>query len=251
MAHNDLPLAGGCGQGFPRQSPAPILSGFEGMGPVIRRFGHRHASLSAVIGILTPVVVFFVTITALTPSPGSRTWPTRKPILAAVALLAAAFTSVSGFEILNDRIVRMYPLAVLLALLSTGMLVIALRSVQGRIFKWGAYGLLATALAYTHYYGLFILAAQALYSVGLLLFGPSSGCNRFRNLLPIGITYSLISLIYLPWLPVLCSQASQVRAAFVLPPLDGSTMNGALEQLLSYKGDILSQPAFLAHPPLS
>jgi hypothetical protein len=76
-----------------------------------------------------------------------------------VALLTAALATVAPLYVTYSREVAMYALLLVLALLSTLALVALLRH---GITRWGAAAYLAATLAllYTHYYGLFVVAAQ-------------------------------------------------------------------------------------------
>src|SRR5487761_1182396 len=63
----------------------------------------------------------------------------------------------------------MYVLGSALAVASCWLLLRALQARQPRWRDFGWYALAAAALAYTHYFGLFVLAGQFLYAVGWLM----------------------------------------------------------------------------------
>ncbi|OYV81268.1 MAG: hypothetical protein B7Z73_18270, partial [Planctomycetia bacterium 21-64-5] len=96
----------------------------------------------------------------------------RVPLQAAgerAGLLAAALVALSPFQIDWSQQVRMYVLGACLTLLSCWLLLRALASARPRWQDFAWYTLAATALAYTHYFGLFVLAGQFLYAVGAAL----------------------------------------------------------------------------------
>ncbi len=77
-----------------------------------------------------------------------------------LALLAALLLAVNPFQIQYARETRMYAMGVCLVLMSSVLLVRALRDT--RRVNWLAYGAAAAACVYTHYYLAFAIAAQAL-----------------------------------------------------------------------------------------
>lgn len=82
-------------------------------------------------------------------------------------LIAALILALSSFNIFYSQELRMYSLMVLLALLS---MYFFLRFLQRSTLASSAgYVLSTTLLIYTHYYGLFIVLAQNIYVVALLL----------------------------------------------------------------------------------
>jgi hypothetical protein len=86
---------------------------------------------------------------------------------------------------------------------------------------WYAYVALAVLFAYTHYFALFALAAQAGFVLYVLV--QRTGGN-LRELLRTPATrraalaYGLIGLCWLPWLPFFLRQMSQVHADFWIHP---------------------------------
>jgi mannosyltransferase len=78
-------------------------------------------------------------------------------------LIAAAFAAVNVLQIIQSQELRTYPLFLLLAWSSIGLLVRALR--DGRRAEWALYGAATLLLIYAHDYAVFVLAAQALYLI--------------------------------------------------------------------------------------
>ena len=110
-----------------------------------------------------------------------------------VSLLTAFFVSVSPFEVIAGQESRMYPLFGALTLAST----LALGySLERRTIRWTAYTVLASAMMYTHYLGVFVVMAHgawvALYERPHL---------RRWSAAIVGVT-----LLYLPWIPSVVAQ---------------------------------------------
>ena len=76
-------------------------------------------------------------------------------------LLAAALVALSPMQVDWSQQVRMYSLGAALSLFSCWLLLRALRAGAARR-PWARFTLSATLLAYTHYFGLFVVAAQFL-----------------------------------------------------------------------------------------
>jgi len=107
------------------------------------------------------------------------------------ALLAAALTTLSPFMIFYSAEARGYGVLMALVLLSTLALLLAVE--DGRRRWWVAYGVFVCLAAYTHYTGVFVLAAQFGWA-----FWVHSRARR-----PLLIATSVAVLLYLPWLPSL------------------------------------------------
>lgn len=95
---------------------------------------------------------------------------------------------------------------------------------SGGFTKWRALGFVffSTLGIYTHYYMFFTLATQGLY---LLLF------DRKIFIKMIGL-YSLVALLYLPWIPFLYGQLTSVRQSYWIGAIDGRTHYEALLRIL-------------------
>lgn len=138
-----------------------------------------------------------------------------------IGLLSAAFVALSALQVRYSWEVRMYALAAALSVFSSWALFRALRP-PSRLRRWFLYSLLALFLAYTHYYGLFMLAAQAIFTAAFLLARDQWSLPRFfRNsaLWHALAAASLAIVGWLPWLPVFLHQYAQVQAAFWSRPV--------------------------------
>ncbi|MGE3908960.1 MAG: glycosyltransferase family 39 protein [Chloroflexota bacterium] len=126
----------------------------------------------------------------------------------ATGLAAATLLAVSPLAVQYSQEVRMYAQAGLLAAASSWAGLALLRALTGgtasrRQFTLLslAYGLLAGALLYTHYYGTLVVAAQQVFA-GLALLTS----RRWRIVPWWGLASGLAAALFLPWLPVALRQ---------------------------------------------
>lgn len=109
---------------------------------------------------------------------------------------------------------RMYSLVSLEALLLSGSLVLLLT--RGRR-RWIVPAILsATALLYTHNWGLFVVAASALAALVIVLTGPPA--SRRRGIVDGLLVYCATGALYLPWVPSLLAQARSTGAPWSIRP---------------------------------
>ncbi len=125
-------------------------------------------SFSVLFGSLTVLGAYLFGVDAfgknlLTGRPTAISAPAR-----GIGLFAAALIALSAFHIRYSQELRMYTMAAALAVFSSWAMFRALQP-PSRLSRWLLYGFFALVLAYTHYYGLFTLAAQAIFVVVLLL----------------------------------------------------------------------------------
>jgi uncharacterized membrane protein len=139
-----------------------------------------------------------------------------------VGLLAAALAALSPLQAYWGAQIRMYALGMALAVFSSWALLRALRASAHRRAAWALYGGLALLFAYTHYFALFTLAAQALFIVGVQL-----AHGRGRALPPTWVppgrgpllALAIVVAGWLPWLPFFLQQRAQVAGAWWRAPL--------------------------------
>lgn len=181
-------------------------------------FGSAPAALrllSVLLGCLTILGIYCFVVEA---------FPSREPHRArqrGMALFAAALVAVSVFQIRWAWEVRMYALGTALAAFSSWALLRALHR-PGRLHPWLLYAAFALLFAYTHYYALFTLAAQAVFVLGYLMTrarGKVSVLVRDATFWHALIAADVIVVGWLPWLPLFLRQRAQVQAEFwTLPP---------------------------------
>lgn len=138
-----------------------------------------------------------------------------------IGFLAAVFVALSVLQIRYSWEARMYALAAALTIFSSWALFRALRP-PSRLSRWLLYGLLALLLAYTHYYGLFTMAAQAIFVAIVLLVRADWSLPRVLCA-PVFWHALLVAVLaiagWLPWLSVFLHQHAQVKAVFWSHPV--------------------------------
>jgi mannosyltransferase len=147
-----------------------------------------------------------------TVAPPSEAGPERARARDA-GLIAMLLLATSPFLFHYSQEARMYTQLIGLSLLSTWLLLRALRARARPAPWWGAYALAAAGVAYTHYFGLFAIAAQAAFCIGLIL--ANSGA---RGLLPWANpttgralrAAALAIVLFLPWAPTFRRQQDRV-----------------------------------------
>jgi mannosyltransferase len=135
-----------------------------------------------------------------------------------IGLVVAALVALNVFQIRWAWEARMYTMGTALVALSSWTLFRALHASEQTIRPWLVYAFLTLLFAYTHYYALFSIAAQAVFMTGYLLVagvrrgGVAVLQNRmFWNAALAGL---IVTAGWLPWLPYFLRQRDQVRAAF-------------------------------------
>ena len=130
----------------------------------------------------------------------------RRLLQAHAAALAALLLAVSPFWLLYGRMIRAYSQTMMLALAATLLLVIAIRRGPG---WWVAYMLAASALIYTDYSGLPVLAAQGVYVTAVWATSSPRSWTPLRAWL---LAMVAVALLYVPWLPsILAATERNVR----------------------------------------
>ncbi|MBI1917915.1 MAG: glycosyltransferase family 39 protein [Planctomycetes bacterium] len=181
-------------------------------------------SLSVLLGILTVLGTYLFAAEAFRPAGTAQEAEVTRA--RGVGLLAAVLVALSAFHVRYSWEVRMYALATALTAFSSWAFFRALRGPSRRRW-WLLYGLLALLLAYTHYYGLFTVAAQAVFLAGLLLvrekwqIAAVLRSPTFRHALLAG---SVVVVGWLPWLPVFLKQRAQVQGDYWTQPVTGSVL---------------------------
>lgn len=135
-------------------------------------------------------------------------------------LFSAVLIAVSGWQIAFAWEARMYTLGTALALLSSWLLVRAVR--RPSFATWIYYAIATTLFAYTHYFAFFTLAAHALVIVGYIVVkarGRIGEILHSRIFWLAGLAGALVLLLYAPWIPVFLQQNKQVQVSFWVPPV--------------------------------
>jgi mannosyltransferase len=172
--------------------------------------------------------------------PAAPGWTPRKA--AFHGLCATGLFALSASEIVHAREVRMYPLAVLLAIASSWALWRALHGIGRQIVSWTSYAVLAVALSYTHYFGLFTIFAQfAFASVFLLRESYQQGTSWISSVKVRGLAcaFLVITGALVPWLDVFRHQRVQVVGSYWTRPLSVPIVLGAIDHLFIGQIDIV------------
>ncbi len=115
-------------------------------------------------------------------------------------LIAAALTAVAWCPIYYSQEARAYSLLFLFSTLTVYLWISMMRAFQkGDSPPYrtaGLYLAAATACAYLHYFGLYLVALQGLAAAAIFIRKP-------RVLLKMAIIYLTLALLYLPWLPMM------------------------------------------------
>jgi mannosyltransferase len=131
-----------------------------------------------------------------------------------VGLVAALILALSSFNIYYSQETRMYSLMVLLALLSMYFFWRFLQ--QSNLVSSVGYVLSTGLLVYTHYYGWFVVIAQNIYVVTLLLLSK----HRAYRLRDWAVLQAIVVALFVPWMVVLVNQIlrREAAAALLAPP---------------------------------
>jgi uncharacterized membrane protein len=191
-------------------------------------------SLSVLFGSLTILGMYLFTVEAFGGNRQGGSDSQRHLRARQLGLLVAALVALSAFQIRWSWEVRMYALGTALAAFSSWALFRCLRPMAKRRDSV-LYGVLLLLFAYTHYYALFSLAAQAVFLAGFLLVrarGKLPALLRepaFHNAL---VAAAIVILGLLPWLPSFLAQRDQVKAHFWTPTVDRWVLQDASYQML-------------------
>lgn len=151
------------------------------------------------------------------------------------AILAALLMALSPLQIALSQQIRMYPLGTALTLLSSWTLLRALGASAKRWQLWCPYVITASLLLYTHYFGLFVVCAQFLYSAGYSIrrgfANERSTTDRWSVLAEVILVFLLIDVLWLPWLPEFLDHQQHVTALFWSRPFTWRQLAFACLQL--------------------
>lgn len=210
-------------------------------------------ALSGCYGVLCVPLTYYVVVESTKHRCG-RAWGSpdqSNPLsMSGGGFVASVLATFHPVALEASRTARMYSLGMLLALVSTWLLLRAIRC--NRTLPWLAYSLSAASLAYTHVYGLFVIAVH--FSFGYVCLSELSSVSRaqlgkrlrlhFARLMPLGSALGVFLVLYSPWLPVLRSQTLEVADGYWIPPPTPQTMVADAQTWLLGEPNLLKGVAF-------
>ena len=127
-------------------------------------------------------------------------------------LAVGMLVALSPVQVFASIEARMYTMGTTFAALSCWLLLRNLRT-GGGVVAWLAYGLALTGLVYSHHWGLFSAAAQALFLGFYVLWLAASGAGETARRLAVaaGATGVMVALMYLPAYFLLRTQLGRVQ----------------------------------------
>lgn len=152
-----------------------------------------------------------------------------------VSLVSALLVATAPFEIWSAQMARMYAFLGALTLAATLTLLLAVE--RHRWGFWGAYAVLATAMAYTHDLAFFVLAAHGLWVTSY----------ERRHLSRWLLAMSGVAVLYAPWVPSLWFQVTHAPAWFLGPVFGDKPTYLKLSDLVglfAFGGSLFGMPSY-------
>lgn len=218
--------------------------------------------LSVAFAIATIVSVYFLCRDAFP----EENRPSNKHKTASqheIGLVAAAFTAVSASHIQWSVETRMYTQGTFLAVLSTWALLHCVKTNASSLTWKLLYTLSATALLYTHTFGIFTVFGQACFVCVLLLnqryFKTESqpltetvensqvaidDTSCFTTIRQFCYMYFVVGIACAPWAYVLLGQAQRAKSEYWIPAMDAWTLPTTWAQLIAPSNHL---PQFMNH----
>jgi len=195
----------------------------------LRLFGRSEFCVrlpSAVFGFLCLVALYAV---------GRATLGRRAAVVATLVL------AVSAFHIIYSQEARAYSLMSLLSLVSVCFFWRLLCRADAASSV--GYVLASALLLYTHYYGIFVLAAQNLYLLLLALLPRDARALTARRWLAL---QGAVMLLFAPWLPALAGQLRRQQSGCWIPSPTAASLTHTLRSYAGYSRAMLLALILLA-----
>lgn len=172
-----------------------------------------------VLGVRLPSLIAGTALVPAVFALGLRTVGDR------AALAGAALVAISPFGVMYGVEGRTYALLALLSALSTLALLAALE--RGGRGRWALFALLTAAILYSHYTGVFVVAAQ----------GAWAAWRHRDRLRELALSYAAVALAFVPWIPSFLVQrqdsaAVRIEAAYELTPV--TVVTGTLKVIVGH-----------------
>lgn len=146
---------------------------------------------SVIFGVLSVIVIYLI---------GLRLFSMGE------ALISAALLAVLWFPVFYSQDARSYSMVLLFTLVSSYFLISVIEELRekSKIRIPTAIGYIASAiiLAYSHYFGLYMVALQGAFAFVLFILKP-------RRLIYVLALFGVVCLVYVPWLPVMREHLSK------------------------------------------
>ncbi len=228
-------------------------------------FGDSHFALrlpSVLFGVLSVLAIYPLTrdLAAMSFRGADAAARSRS-----AGLLASALVAISPYHIHAAHQARPYTLGILLAIVSTWLLLLALRARTPRriVTAWLLYALSVLGFLYTHHLGLFSVLAQGLFAAAILFpirrsaaaaaAEPAMWYRLARRWALVAAAVVIVG--YLPWAPRVFAQSENLRTAWSrsvrpaeLLQLPTSALLAAVERLLAQRRD--GEPVIAQSPEM-
>ncbi len=187
-------------------------------------FGDSHFALrlpSALFGVLSALAIYPLARDLAAMSFRGANVAARSR---SAGLLASALVAISPYHIHAAHQARPYTLGILLAIVSTRLLLLALRARTPRrtMTTWLLYAVSVLGFLYTHHLGLFSVLAQGLFAAAVLF--PFRGSAAAAVAEPAMwyrlarrwalVAAAVVIVGYLPWVPRVFAQSENLRTAW-------------------------------------
>jgi hypothetical protein len=184
--------------------------------------------LSVVLSVLCVPIIYVVCLEACRGPVASR--KVSATAAWSAALFSACLLAVHASQVTHGRTARMYSLGILLAGLTSWLLLRALRAQQLWGLWWSAYGLAVAAFCYTHYYAFFTVLAQTVFVAGDLIVRARRDGLRAALAPAAGFVFAgVVALtLYSPWLSELWRQTREVHQTYWIPAVTWRATQRAL-----------------------
>ncbi|HVL03141.1 MAG TPA: glycosyltransferase family 39 protein, partial [Acidimicrobiales bacterium] len=133
--------------------------------------------------------------------------------------VAAVLVAFSPYLTIHSREARMYSLVVLLGLVAVAAFLHVFGLRRRRLL--GVLVVSLAALVYTHYWGLFVVAAMV---VALPVCARLSGADRRAVAVDAGIVFGGVGLLFAPWVPSFVAQVGHTAAPWSRTPTGADTL---------------------------
>lgn len=158
-----------------------------------------------------------------------------------LALLAAVLIAINPFQIQYALEARMYTLGTFLILLSSWLLTKALENRKKK--TWFLYAIAVAASIYTHYYLIFSILAQGIYTLFYLIKNKEYKFSEKKDNQFVNLFFAILTVIilYIPWIPSFLEQLGRVQGGYWIPPMNRWSVPGTIWKM-AFGGEGINRP---------